>query len=239
MPTLYVPPPEEIPQAEPPPQGEAHPGKVHKEILARIDQYAELIAQVAQEAQVDPAEIKGFIAAETGGKALSVSSSGYRGLMQSSRDAEDDQPEVSLRKGAKKLREFRASLARLLKPLGLDFTALNRWTQLGWLARAYNAGPGTVQKAVEYAGDPARWQDAEPYQRALLHHGAYSTRPYAPAGEEGGAEKWRIKLRHRNLTLDQAREEGMPAHIERAISKKWEHTAGYASRVITYAQHYA
>jgi hypothetical protein len=222
------------PTAEPP---------MSREVLGRIDAYADMIARVAQEEQVDPAEVKGFIAAESAGKADSVSSSGYRGLMQASRDQEDiDKPEVSVRKGARKLREFRASVQRLLRPHGIDLAAMDRWTQLRFLARAYNAGPGVVDKAVGYArtaGDAARWQEAAFYQRALLHHGSYSTRPYAPKGKEGDAEEWRRKLRHRNLTLSQARAEGMPTYVERAIEKKWEHTAGYVGRIVAYARHYA
>ena len=43
--------------------------------------------------------------------------------------------------------------------------------------RAYNAGPGTVTKAMEYAknsGNINNWMNEENYQRAILFYGAFS-----------------------------------------------------------------
>lgn len=208
---------------------------VRPEVIARIDRYAGIIDPAAKAQGLSPAWVKAFIAAETGGKADSVSSSGYRGLMQSSRDAEDDDPKVSVKKGTAKLKTFEGSLQRLLSPLGLDYRAQDERTRLAWLARAYNAGPGTVQQAVKYGG--AAWQDAEPYQRALLQTGAYATGP-AAGDKKAEAEKWRKQLAGKGLTLQQARAQGMPAFVEAAIVAKWKATAGYVAKILAYAQHY-
>lgn len=224
-------PPAAGPPPPPPPPAQRQQG-VDPDTLRRIDQYSALIDQIAQAEKVDPAVIRGLIAAETRGNPSSVSSAGYRGLMQASRDAADADPATSIRKGAKKIGDFGASLAR---QFGAQYTALGRWDQVRWLARGYNAGPGTVAKAVAYGG--ARWTEAEPYQRALLHTGAYATRPYAP--DHAAAERWRKKLAGRDLTLAQARAEGMPEYLATAIQKKWEHTAPYVERVVAYARHYA
>ncbi len=214
------------PPAGPPP---APPPGLSAQVLARLDHYAELIDQAAQQAGVDATILRGLIAAETGGKPTSESSAGYKGLIQASRDQEDVDPAVSLRKGAKKVHDFTASLAR---QLGTKYTALGRWDQVRWLARAYNAGPRTVAKAIEYGG--AGWTEAEPYQRALLHTGAYAT-----PQQHKEAERWRLQLDHRNLTMAQARKEGMPAFVEQAIVAKWQHTGPYVEKVVAYARHYA
>lgn len=239
MPNTPPRPPSPLPES----QVVSLPRGIRADVISRIDAYADLIAQASAKTGVGAAEIKGVIAAETGGKADSVSSSGYRGVMQAGRTPEHDKPEVSIAHGAQKLKDFWGSLGRLLQKEGVDLEALrlDRWERLRWLACGFNAGPGTVQMAVRYArqaGDPLKWREAEHYQRALLYHGAYAEEPYVPKGQEAHGEAWRKKLRYRNLTIEQARREA-PAYILTAVEKKWAHTAGYVERIVTYARYYA
>jgi hypothetical protein len=59
----------------------------------------------------------------------------------------------------------------------VDPTSLSNRTMIGLVMVAYNAGPGTVRKAMGYAieaGDLQRWMEPEHFQRALIYYGAYS-----------------------------------------------------------------
>lgn len=213
--------------------------------VARLDQFSDLFDKVAKETGVKASILKGIAAAESDGNPRAgEKTSGYKGLMQAERDDKQLDPETSIRAGAKKFSDFTNSLTRLLRPLGLNFASFDEQTRLRWVMCAYNAGPGTVQKACAYAqqaGDVLRWQDAEHYQRALIYYGAYSTRAYAPKGttqaQIDDAEQWRHRLTHQDLTIDQVRERA-PALVVRSIVKKWENTPGYVEKVVQYASFY-
>ena len=135
---------------------------------------------------VDSALIRGVIAAESGGNKDLVAKSGYTGLMQSNKGEIYKQPAVSIDSGTKKIRDFRIIMENVLKERGQRYDQLPEAEQLRLLALAYNAGPVTVAKALQYAaeyGSPERWLDGEHYKRALLFTGA-----------RGKARLWRIQV---------------------------------------------
>ena len=103
--------------------------------------------------------------------------SGYKGLMQAGRDERQFHPETSIRTGIQTFKKFRdKSLSPRLRALGINLKTVDRETMVRWVMVSYNAGPGTVLKAVEYArasGNVGAWMRPEHFQRALLHTGAY------------------------------------------------------------------
>ncbi|RXA20224.1 DUF2272 domain-containing protein [Methanosarcina sp. MSH10X1] len=150
---------------------------VNANVIAAVERYRPIVEAAAAKYGVDSALIRGVIAAESGGNKNLVAKSGYTGLMQSDKGEIYKQPAVSIDSGTKKLRDFRAIMESVLRERGKRYNQLPETEQLRLLALAYNAGPVTVAKALQYAaeaGNPERWLDAEHYKRALLFTGAYS-----------------------------------------------------------------
>jgi hypothetical protein len=89
-----------------------------------------------------------------------------------------------------------------------DFDALPENLRVRITAAAYNAGPGSVKRAMRYAaaaGDVTRWLMPEHYVRSLMSFGAYSTRP--------SVLEWCVKKGHLtadDLAADLARLTGKP-----------------------------
>ena len=154
--------------------------RISQTVLNRIANFDEIIDRVAAEENIDPNWIRGVIAAESGGKPNSGGgSTGYKGLMQAKRDKDQLDPETSIRDGAQKLRRFWRSVARSLRRHGINPSSLSEETMIRMTMVAYNAGPGTLKKAMGYAvnsGDVNRWMEPENFQRALIYYGAYSVR---------------------------------------------------------------
>lgn len=151
--------------------------KVSDKVVSMVERYRPLVEAAAAKYGVDSALILGVIAAESGGNKDLVAKSGYTGLMQSDKGEIYKQPAVSIDSGTKKLRDFRIIMENVLKERGQRYDQLPEAEQLRLLALAYNAGPVTVAKALQYAaesGNPERWLDGEHYKRALLFTGAYS-----------------------------------------------------------------
>jgi ElaB/YqjD/DUF883 family membrane-anchored ribosome-binding protein len=128
---------------------------------------------------VSPSLIKGFIAAESGGiaRAGEARKAGYKGLMQAGDGLDQLIPEISIRTGAKKLRDFTNSVKQTLRRNGIDPGSLESEELIRLVSIAYNAGPGSYMKSLEYAiasGEPDKWFEPRHFQRALLYHGAYS-----------------------------------------------------------------
>ncbi len=154
--------------------------KISLKVLERISRYDMLIMRVAAEEQFDPNWIRGVIAAESGGKPRKgKGTTGFKGLMQAERTNDQLDPEVSIRTGVRKLKRFRASVFRFLRKKGIDPRSLGMETVIRLTMVAYNAGPGTLKRAMRYAiaaGDVRRWMEREHFQRALIYYGAYSVR---------------------------------------------------------------
>ncbi|AYK14184.1 MAG: transglycosylase SLT domain-containing protein [Methanosarcina flavescens] len=151
--------------------------KVSDKVVSMVERYRPLVEAAAAKYGVDSALIRGVIAAESGGNKDLVAKSGYTGLMQSNKGEIYKQPAVSIDSGTKKIRDFRIIMENVLKERGQRYDQLPEAEQLRLLALAYNAGPVTVAKALQYAaeyGSPERWLDGEHYKRALLFTGAYS-----------------------------------------------------------------
>jgi Transglycosylase SLT domain len=137
-----------------------------------------LIDRIGAAEGVNPAIIRGIIAAESDGNPRLEAASGYKGLMQAERDRGQFDPETSIRTGTIKYRNFRDRyLGPPLARLGVDLRRVDEDTAVRWVMTAYNAGQRTVLKAVEYAqaaGDHRQWMAADHMQRALVHTSAYS-----------------------------------------------------------------
>ncbi len=162
--------------------------KTRGTVIAGVERYRSLAESAAAKYGVDSALILGVIAAESGGNKDLVAESGYTGLMQAGKGEAHKQPAKSIDAGAKKLRDFRVIMEAVLKRRGQRYDRLPEAEQLRLLALAYNAGPVTVAKALQYAaeaGTPARWLEDEHYKRALLFTGAYSIRQASTACFKG------------------------------------------------------
>jgi Transglycosylase SLT domain len=154
---------------------------VNKNTIDRINRYNPLIDSIATKYRIDPNIIRGIMAAESGGNPRSgeQNPAGYKGLMQAGKGNEQLDPETSIRSGVEIFIKKRNTVARILKPFGIDLFALDQETILRYVMTAYNAGEGTFKKALEYAhasGDKWIWERPEHFQRALLFTGAYSVR---------------------------------------------------------------
>lgn len=150
---------------------------INESTVAAVLPYRELAREAAARYGIDAALILGVIAAESGGKRDLVAKSGYTGVMQAGKGEAHKNPAHSIDFGARKLRDFRKIMEGILAARNQKYDALPEAEQLRLLALAYNAGPVTVAKALQYAaeaGRPAAWLDAEHYRRALLFTGAYS-----------------------------------------------------------------
>jgi len=146
-------------------------------VVAGVEQYRPFAQAAAAKYSVDPALILGVIATESGGNKDLVAKSGYTGLMQAGKGDAHKQPVTSIDAGTKKLRDFRIIMEGVLERRGRRYDKLPEAEQLRLLALAYNAGPVTVAKALQYAaeaGNPEHWLAPEYYKRALLFTGAYS-----------------------------------------------------------------
>jgi hypothetical protein len=152
---------------------------VNSQVVARIDGFKGEIDRAAVANSVSGNTLRGIIAAESAGKARTgEGGSGYKGLMQAGRDADNLKPEVSLQEGAKKYVLFTQSMRRFFRDtLKQDFDSLPEDTRVRIVMAGYNAGPETVKRAMKFAkesGDMARWSEAEHYLRALVSTGAYN-----------------------------------------------------------------
>lgn len=225
-------------------ESEGSGAKVRAEVTRRIDEHTALFAAAATP-QVPAHWLKGIAAAESSGRPDSgASGTGYKGLMQAERTADQVDPARSIKDGAAKLNRFDGALRKQYA----DYAGLSEWARLRVLATAYNAGPGTVSKALDYAresGDMSRWRELELYARALIWYGAYSTSAYATKQEKADnavlqeAEGWRKRSRKQGLTLAQLQEQGAPELVIRSITKKVQNTTPYLGKIVAYARHYS
>ena len=230
--------------------------RIDPTIVAKIGKYAALVEAAAKKHGVDAALVRGVIAAESGGRADLVASSGYTGLMQSERNPSHKDPQVSIDAGTKKLRAFRGIMEEVLAKRGQRYADLPEAEQLRLLALAYNAGPVTVAKALQYAAEAGRaaaWLDAAPYRRALLFTGAYSTRqaaakcqPNASAQQVKDAEAVRLRHSYGSKNWRTFPDPApwlvvgptLPAFVRCAIEFKHEHSPGYANKILAYRDHF-
>jgi hypothetical protein len=233
----------------------AKKGSVNEAVVARIKQYAPLVQAAAKKHGVEAALINGFIAAESGGNPSLVAKSGYTGLMQSDKLRSHLVPATSIDEGAKKLASFRKIMDGILRKRGHTYDGMSDVDQVHLLALAYNAGPVTVAKALQYAaeaGRPAAWREADHYKRALLFTGAYSTAqaagqclPNATKAErtsriqeaEAVRKKHKFKKEWRTAPDPQAWATVGPtlsAFVKCAIDFKHRNSPRYAAKILAY-----
>lgn len=152
---------------------------VGKSTAERIRQYDPIIERLGKENKIDPNLVRGIIAAESRGVASARAKSGYKGLMQAGKDKNQYKSETSIQTGIRKYKSFERSMTRELKKYGLDFKDVSEKGKIGMCMVAYNAGPGTVKKALKYAseaGDVKKWLNPEHFLSALIHYKAYSVK---------------------------------------------------------------
>lgn len=231
-------------------------------VIAAIEQYRPLVEEAAAKYGVDSALIRGVIAAESGGNKDLVAKSGYTGLMQADKGESQKQAKTSIDAGTKKLRDFRRIMEGVLKERGRRYDQLPEAEQLRLLVLAYNAGPVTVAKALQYAaeaGNPERWLDAKHYKRALLFTGAYSFGQAAELCLKGLSKsekasrnseaksvwnRWRLKTRAkakrtnwRNLSDPPPWPDivdSLPSFLVCAIDFKHRNAPKYAAKILAY-----
>jgi hypothetical protein len=151
---------------------------------------------------------------------------------------------------------------RVLRERGRRYDQLPDVEQVRLLALAYNAGPVSVAKALEYAtaaGNPDQWLDAEHYKRALLFTGAYSInqagpsclRGVPPSEHEGRRreasrvrDQWRIGTKTKpwrqlpDPPLWSSLSPTLPPLLVCAIDFKHRNAPGYVNRILVYRQHF-
>jgi len=226
--------------------------RVEPRVVALIAQYDSIIDRVAAEHGMDGNIVRGIIAAESGGRSNAGRGRGYKGLMQAGTDASQYDPETSIRTGVGKFVQFRRTISRLLRGVGIDISAVDKDTMVRWVATSYNAGPGTVIRAVKYAlaaGNAGNWMQAEHFQKALIFTGAYSIAQAASSclrGQQqqpGNADliatagRERVNLRGREIPLAQARATISPLLLC-AIEFKHRNIPRYVERILTYMRAY-
>jgi soluble lytic murein transglycosylase-like protein len=153
------------------------PFRVNRTTVERIRRYDSIIERLGIEKKLNPNLIRGIIAVESRGMAHASAKSGYKGLMQAGKNEDQYQPEVSIQTGINKYKIFERSMIRELKKYGMDFNEVSDKGKIGMCMVAYNAGPGTVQKAMQYAseaGDVKKWLNPEHFLRALIHYKSHS-----------------------------------------------------------------
>ena len=153
-----------------------------QQIDERLQQYDDIIKRIAKETGIDAAVIRAIIAAESGGDPAKTSPTGYKGLMQAGKTGDvkamtgSYDPETSIREGAKIYSGKARAVFGSLRKHAVDTGKLTEEAKMRLVMIAYNAGEGTVAKALQFAdeaGDAARWYEPEHFQRALLFTGAY------------------------------------------------------------------
>jgi soluble lytic murein transglycosylase-like protein len=232
--------------------------QVSNKVIAVVERYRPLVEAAAATYVVDSALIRGVIAAESGGDKDLVAKSGYTGLMQAGKGEAHKRPETSINAGTKKLRDFRVIMGNVLKEHGRRYDQLPEAEQLRLLALAYNAGPVTVAKALQYAAasaSPERWLDPEHYKRALLFTGGYSLKQAAarclkdmnPSEKDsrmreavGVWNQWRLGTKKTNWRkLDDpppwpSVSASLPPFVVCAINFKHDRSPKYAAKILAY-----
>ncbi len=219
-------------------------------VLDRIKKWDAVIDRVAAEKGVDKNLVRGVIAAESGGDEKEVSPSGYKGLMQSSRNASDLDGKTSIESGSQNLKDKEKALRIRLTGEAIDLDSLTPDSKLDAILAAYNAGQVSVHYAVKYAaaaGDKNRWADVGPFTRAVLNTGAYNAKaafstclPNAPKADMAKlvaeAEAARRSIVGKDLTEAQAAAK-VPALTVCAAKFKATHSPRYRKRINAY-RHY-
>jgi soluble lytic murein transglycosylase-like protein len=232
---------------------------INEDVVARIKQYAPLVEAAAKKHGVEATLINGFIAAESGGNRNLVAKSGYTGLMQSEKKRSHLDPATSIDEGTQKLASFRKIMDGILRKRGHTYDGMPDVDRLQLLALAYNAGPVSVAKALQYAADagrPEAWREADHYKRALLFTGAYSTSqaagkclPNATAAEREARirEAEAIRKKHKFKTEWRKAPDPpawatvsptLPAFVQCAIDFKHGNSPRYAAKILAYRDHF-
>jgi hypothetical protein len=146
--------------------------------LDRINSFDPIIKKEAAVANINSNLVKGIIYSESSGiPSIGQGTTGWKGLMQASKDVEHLKPEVSIRGGIEKYNKFKNTIFKIYAKNGLNPSLLNENEVINIVMRVFNAGPGTVQKAIEYAknsGTVNNWMKEEYYKRAIFFTGAHS-----------------------------------------------------------------
>jgi hypothetical protein len=140
---------------------------VDSKTIGNIDRYYGMINEEATKVGINPNLVRGIIAAESGGNPnTGKGTKGYKGLMQSETTEDQLDPRTSIRAGVNKYLKFRRKVSEILSTYKIDPQTFDQREIINIVMRAYNAGPGTVAKAIQYAknaGMVEKWKEPEFY----------------------------------------------------------------------------
>jgi hypothetical protein len=143
---------------------------VDPKVVGNIGRFDNIVNEVATRLRVPVGLVKGIIAAESGGNPDLVAKSGYTGLMQAARGEEQKDPKTSIETGV-------ALFKSKAKAVGVTEADYANPDKITLVMIAYNAGEGTVKRAMGYAraaGDVSQWYAPEHFRRALAYYGAHN-----------------------------------------------------------------
>ena len=227
---------------------------IDKGTVSRILGYTDIIEKYSKLHKINLNIIRGIIAAESAGNALTgKGTSGYKGLMQAEPTEDQLQPEVSVRSGIEKFIKFKEKILNpWLTKQGIATPASTDENYLKASLACYNAGHVTVLKAIQYAqssGDWRKWLSPDIYKRALAFSGGYAF--YKPCSKNAGvkeidvAKKERLKYRFKSnwKTDPDPAPWATVALIMNPITRCWietkyKNTPGYLSRFIQYFKYF-
>ena len=226
-----------------------------KSIVSNILKYTAVIEKYSSLYKINSNLVRGIIAAESGGNALSgKGKSGYKGLMQAERTEDQLQPDTSVKTGVDKFIKFRdKTLNPWLAKLGIKLPAQDDENYLKACLACYNAGPVTALKAIQYAhmsGNWRQWLSAEHYLRALVFSGGYDRYVACNANANGAdidkATAERIKYRFKTSGWRSEPDPapwGAVASVINPITRCWietkfKNTPGYLDKFIFYFKYF-
>lgn len=230
--------------------------KLDPKVLDRIKLYDSIIVRIGKTNSVNPNIVRSIIAAESGGDRHKKSSANYKGLMQAEKDDRQYDPEISIKTGTEKIKNFRDKyFTPRLSALNIEVSQIDAETFLKLLLASYNAGHVTVLKALQYAKEDGKdwrkWLEPEYYQRALALSGGYHRYEKCSSGASAteiemarkaisqySFKNKKIDWRKYNLPSWNILELRLPAITKCWIKTKRNNTPGYLDKFVRYFRYF-
>ena len=233
---------------------ETMPTSIDKGTVSRILRYTEVIENYSKLHKINSNIVRGIIAAESAGNALTgKGTSGYKGLMQAEPTEDQLQPDVSVKSGIEKFIKFRDKILNpWLVKQGIATPVSTDENYLKACLACYNAGHVTLLKAIQYArssGDWRKWLSPDIYKRALAFSGGYAFYKVcsgnASQKEVDVAKRERLKYRFKSNWKSDPDPAPWPtvATVINPITRCWietkyTNTPGYLNRFIHYFKYF-
>ncbi len=231
----------------------ATPAGVEPRVVAKLQQYSDLIESISKQFQLNPNIPRGIIAAESGGNPLEGQGEerAYKGLMQAQRGDDQLDPQKSIETGIGNFIDFRDKyLGPRLSKLGIDTRTLDDQTLLKIILCGYNVGHIGILKAIQYAkeeGDWKNWFEARHYQRGILFSGSYSKYPSCGQTDIDKANKDAAFYKFKKASTwqtepDPPKWEVVSTSISPLlrcwIETRYKNTPGYLARILNYYNYF-